>query len=143
MDYKAKEGIGSEGPPGKEIIYTAPHGTFELSENKVVFINISTTRLSAHFIEYLKDWADFAYKGLTQKYGNYAHKLLSIDEVNILSFKPGEDVGLYLWRIGDSVITLSMGSTYYRGHYYYSSISFRDYKAFQKERQRSKTKSEL
>lgn len=141
LDYKDKGGIGTEGPPGKENVYEVTDGHIELSENKVVYIVIYSFSHDVNNIDpYVKDWANFALKGLNEKYGNYDKKFLSIDDINIFSFKENYNVSLYKWYRGDNEIALSLGT---RNFKYDCQISFRDTKAAQKELQKSKTKSEL
>lgn len=141
LDYEGKSGIGSEGPPGKEKIYAVRSGFLELSENKVVYISIDSYNIGGNEIDrHLKDWANFALKGLIQKYGNYSEKFISVDDVNIFSFKENYKVFLYKWNRGDNEIALFIGHSDFK---YRCGIAFKDIKAAQKELQKSKTKSEL
>jgi hypothetical protein len=140
LQYQNWNGIGCEGPTGKQFCHRVSSAHIEFFKGRVLLIDIMSLPFTADRIESeLKDWLKFALKGLTEKYGP-PQMLVSVESLNIFSFKSQHLIHLREWKRGQNSIFLSILEA---GHHYYSIIRFADLKSQKEEQSKSKSKHEF
>ena len=140
LSFENWNGIGCEGPPGKQFCHRISSVWVEFFKGRVLLIDILSLPFSADRLESeLKEWLNFAHKGLAEKYG--APRIIKqIDPLNILWFKSRIIIYLSEWKRGQNSISLSAVEV---GSHFYSFIRFIDQKAKKEEEIITKRKPEF
>lgn len=134
--------IGCEGPKGEGGCYWLKHVHIQYFDKKVVQIFLSSSKYSADEIDtFVKDWGQFALKGLIEKYGMPDKNYKSIKDINVFSFKSGFNVPLYKWSRGKERIILSISES---DATFGCNVSFEEIEGIRNvEKQKSESKAEF
>ncbi|MBK9130549.1 MAG: hypothetical protein IPM20_02730 [Gammaproteobacteria bacterium] len=101
--------IGCEGSDGRGDCYKVQSASIRFFDGKLVMIAINSPPYTADYIDLkVKEWGAFALKGLVNKYGNPSNTYLTINDVNILSFRSGYFTSLYEWNFDQEAIQLGI-----------------------------------
>lgn len=126
--FKVQRPIGCEGEKGDGPCYWIERVAIHIFNDHVASISVMSSNYSAlEFDHYVKSWAQFGLKVLSQKYGKPTTVALKeIDKVNILVFTNSDTLVLDRWEYpNNESILLSVESD---NAEYTASIIFRDQK---------------
>ena len=118
--------IGSKGPEGHKSLYYWDYAQALFYQGRIYAISVSSGDWSADLIDSrLKDWLRMSLEALTNKYGPPSETLLTVDDVNIFSFKSNRDSYLYIWIVNNQQVSLTI-TTYkaeYSGRIFYVDLN--------------------